>query len=38
MSELVTFLIALPFIAAFSALLVFLDPLTLLADWWENRR
>lgn len=33
-----SFLIALPCIAAFSAALVWIDPLTIVADWWSDRK
>jgi hypothetical protein len=36
-NDLTGFLIALPLIALFSAALVFIDPFTLIADWWANR-
>lgn len=32
-----TWVTAILLIAAFSAALVFVDPLTLIADWWSDR-
>jgi hypothetical protein len=37
-SVVMTWVTAVVLIAAFSAALVFIDPLTLIADWWDVRQ
>ncbi|MDV7194623.1 hypothetical protein [Mycolicibacterium fortuitum] len=38
MATALEWVIATLLIAGFSAALVFIDPLTLIADWWTDRR
>jgi len=37
MTQFIGFLIATPIIVAWSAFLVFVDPLSIIADWWNDR-